>query len=363
MLNYLKSQGLKNPHRVKRLIYEAVRALELDLDGLIILTEAASRNYVVTPIIAALARAETVYAVTADSQYGKAEDAAEFTYEFAEFCGVKDKIEVIFEKTRHIVNQSDIITNLGFVRPINRDLIDMMKPEAVIPLMCEAWELREGDIDFDACKGKRIPVMATNEDHPGLEVFDFCGNLCLKMLFELDIEVYKSNIAIISSDKFGLVIEKYLSAAGARVGRFPSLKDKECQQFIRGSDALVIADYGGPEVFIGTNGQITATELRDLSPGISVLQFSGTVEVDELSELGIPCFPDGKIGIQRMGMTLADLGPKPIVDLHTAGLKVGEVMSKARLSGKSVEELKTMALEHSPAQDFSLETKKILGID
>lgn len=74
MLSYLKSQGLKSPYRVKRLICEANDSLRLNLEGLIVLTEAASRNYVVTPIIAAMAGAKTVYAITADSQYGKAKD-------------------------------------------------------------------------------------------------------------------------------------------------------------------------------------------------------------------------------------------------------------------------------------------------
>jgi hypothetical protein len=43
-----------------------------------------------------------------------------------------------------------------------------------------------------------------------------------------------------------------------------------------------------------------------------------------------------------------------VIDLHCAGLKVGEVMAKARLCGKSVEETKILALKYSPAQDFNL---------
>ena len=344
MFEYLASQGLRSPYRVKRLIHQAIRSLELNLGGLIVLTEAASKNYVVTSIIAAMAGAKRVYAITTDSHYGEAKEVAEFTHKFAEFCGVRDKIEVILEKRREIVNQADIVTNLGFVRPIGRELIDMMKGAAVIPVMCEAWELREDDIDLDACREKGIPVMATNEDYAGLEVFEFSGNLCLKMLFELQIEVYQSKVTIIGSDKFGVVIEKYLRAAGASVGRFETLRDKECQKFMRNSDALIIADYGSPGVFVGINGQITANELRDLAPGICVLQFSGIVEADELRALGIPCFPCYKLGARRMGMTLADLGPKPVIDLHTAGLKVGELMAMARreeAKGKYLEDAVT----------------------
>jgi hypothetical protein len=335
MHNYFKSQGLKNPYRIKRLISQAVDSLRLDLNDLIVLTEAASKNYVVTPILAAIGGAKKVYAITGDSRYGESKEIAEFTYRLAKFCKVRDKIEVIFEKRKEVVEQADIITNLGFVRPINKALIEMMKENAVIPLMCEVWEYRKEDVDLEACCKKGIPVIGTNEEHPALKIFDFCGNLCLKMLFELEIEVYKNKIAVISSDKFGTVIQKWLKTNGAIVGRFRDLKDKKCREFIKESDALIVADYTSSEIFIGNNGQITADELRDLAPGISVLQFSGDVEVDELSKAGIPYFPSSKIGPRRMGVTLANLGPKPVIDLHAAGFKVGELAARKRLKGLS----------------------------
>ena len=138
----LSRSMLRNPIRVKRLIHEAISSLNLDLSGLTVLTEAASNNFVVTPIIAAMAKARTVYALTADSKYGKAKDIAEFTYQIAEFCQVRDNIEVVFKKSREIVSQADIVTNLGFVRPINNDMISMMKEGAVIPLMHENCQIR-----------------------------------------------------------------------------------------------------------------------------------------------------------------------------------------------------------------------------
>jgi hypothetical protein len=261
---------------------------------------------------------------------------------FARLCNVPERIQVVTEKALEVVRQSDIVTNLGFVRPIDMTTVEMMKPTAVIPLMCETWELRSGDVDLSVCRSKGIAVLGTNEDYSRLKVFDFSGNLCLKMLFEMGIEVYKSKIAVISGDKFGVVIEKYLKAVGGEIGRFENLKDEKCKEFLENADALVIADYCSCELFIGNNGQMRAEELLALSPTISVVQFSGIVEVQELDRVGIPYFPEGKVGVMRMGMTLADLGPKPIIDLHTAGLKVGELMSRARelkLNVKSLEDI------------------------
>lgn len=349
MIEYFKQQGIKNPHRVKRLIDDAIKFNKLDLTDLVVFTEAASKNYVVTPVIAAMAGAK-VYAITSDSQYGKARDIEEFTYNFAEFCEVRDKIEVIFEKQKEIIMKANIITNLGFVRPVDKKLIEMMNEKAVVPYMCEAWEYREGDIDLEACKSKNIPVLATNEDYSGLEVFDFCGNLCIKMLFELEIEVYKSKIVVVGKDKFARVIEKYLKAIGSEVYIIENLKSEMNRRYLENIDALVVADYS-KDIIIGTiNSQISPKELIDLSRKISVIQFAGDVDVDELHKYDIPFFPQRRLGKFRMGMTLANLGPKPVIDLHCAGLKVGETMARARLRGKSVDETKLIALKGSPAQ-------------
>lgn len=352
MLEYFKQPGIKNPYRMRGLIDEAIKFNNLNLDNLTVFTEAASKNYVVTPIIAAKAGAK-VYAITSDSQYGKAKEIEEYTYNFAEFCGVRDKIEVVFEKKEEIISQANIVTNLGFVRPIDKMFVDFLNDNAVIPYMCEAWEYRKGDVDIKSCKSKNIPVMATNEDFQGLEVFNYVGPLCIKMLFELEIEVYKNKIVIVSGDKFGKVIEKYLKAVGAEVYLIENLISRRDRIYLKDCDALVVADYISDNTLIGTDGQISGKELIELSRKISVVQFAGDVDIYELNKYNIPFFPEKRVGKFRMGMTLAELGPEPVIDLHCAGLKVGEIMARARLNGKTVEETKMIALKYSPA--YSLE--------
>jgi prolipoprotein diacylglyceryltransferase len=48
--------------------------MELDLSGLVVLTEAATRNYVYTTIIAAMAGARIVYGLTQNSNYGSVQE-------------------------------------------------------------------------------------------------------------------------------------------------------------------------------------------------------------------------------------------------------------------------------------------------
>ncbi len=259
--------------------------------------------------------------------YSSKEDVQKDTLLFAELCGVKENIiEVVFDKKN--IKNSDIITNLGFVRPINKDDIDKMKPSAVIPYMCEAWEVRDGDVDIDYCREKGIKVMGTNENYTGLDVFNFSGSLALKMLFDAGIEVYKSNIVILSNDKFGNVIFNSLVNAGANVILLKELT-RENIDYLHGADALMVADYTSEKYFIGKNNVLlTGERLKRLSPHVTVIQFAGLVDTNDLIENNINYYPEYTVGSFRMGKTLAYLGPKPIIDLHCAGLKVGELMHR-----------------------------------
>jgi len=344
--------GLKNPYRVKDLIKKAIDFHKLDLNGLIVFTEAASRNYIVTPIIAAMAGAK-VYAIASDSKYGLSKDIEKFTYDFAEFCGIKDRIKIVFDKKEEIISQANIVTNLGFVRPIDRNFVNMMNDTAVIPFMYEAWEYREGDVDLDACRFKGIPVLATNEDALGLEVFDYVGPLCIKMLFELEIEVLRSKIVIVSNNKFGEVIKKYLKKIGADVVLTNNLQSEEALRQLKDCDALIVAGFKNNETIIGKNGQLSAKKLVEASRKISVIQFSGDIKIEELEKYNIQYFPQQRIGKFRMGMTLAELGPKPIINLYCAGLKIGEIMAKLRQRDYSIEKTIKIALENPLCQNFT----------
>ncbi len=350
-----KKWGLLHPKRVQALINEAIQFYDLDLRGLTILTETGSRYFVVTPIIAALAGGK-VYAITRDSRYGRKEDIKECTEAFAEFCNVKEPITVLYEKDPEVIRKSNIITNLGFVRPIDANFVRMMNENAVISYMYETWERRDADVDLSACLEKRIPVLGTNESYPRAEVLNFSGHLCAKMLFELDIEIYRSKIVIVSRDMFGTVIWRYLSALGADTYVVSDLRAIDNRQYLIGADAVIIADYHAKEPIIGdSDAQISAYDLLMYSSKVSVVKFVGNVEMDALKRYDIPFTPRVQSGV-TMGKTLADLGPRPVIDLHTAGLKVGEVMARARLAGKSFHEVKLLALACSPAKDFQEDT-------
>ena len=345
----LRDAGIMNPYRLVDLINKTIASLNLDLSNFVVLTEAASNFFVVTPVIAALSGAKRVIALTQDSQYAKAEEVITQTRALEILCDIPDTIEIHTDKPLSVFTEADIITNLGFVRPINKSVINNLKPTAVIPLMYETWEFRSEDIDYQACIKRNIPVLGTNEDDLAIKVFDYSGFLCLKMLFDAQIEVNKSKILIISSDKFGSVIKKTLENVGAEITLENTLNKNN--KNLSKIDALVIADYTRKNAIIGDNGDIGIEDFDHLcKKKITIIQFAGIIDVEGLRNYDFILYPGIELSSHRMGSTFAALGPRPVIELHTAGLKVGAELAYARIRGLNLEESISHALANSPAQ-------------
>ena len=185
-------------------------------------------------------------------------------------------------------------------------------------------------------------MIGTNESYPGLDVFAYCGWLALKMLFDAQIEVHKSRLLVVSSDQFGPVIAERLAQAGAAVRLLASLADIGAADLP--ADALIVADYARQDMIIGPGGDVTAAELAAACPGAAVIQFVGQVDAAGLTAAGVHVYPGSELGPRRMALTLAGLGPRPVIELHAAGLKVGELAARARLAGQPAADLAEVRL-------------------
>jgi len=362
--------------RAKRLIKEFVDGLNLDLSGLVVLTEAASGNYVFTPLIAAMANAEKVIAITKDSKYGKAEDIIDDTLSMARTFDIeRDSIDISDSLGPDLIEEADIITNLGFVRPINKEFISHLKKTAVISLMYETWEFREQDLDFGQSLQKEIPVLGVNEQHHALKIFDYIGHLCMKTLFEAKLEIFRSKIVLLGNNRFGKNIIKTLATVGAdvlcttsfdprliqklggtKIGN--NMREERTQQRIKHCDALIVNTYPDQSTVIGESGDISPRRLSELSPETVILQFNGLIDRKSFDGYGLTCLPREEPAPGHMGWTLAYLGPKPVIALNCAGLKVGELLARGRLKGLSCEAAKWKALRNSVCQDFSADQYK-----
>ena len=76
-----------------------------------------------------------MFALSKDSYYGSAQMVKERTRTLADQWSLTDRIEVLFTLKDERVGLVEIVTNLGFIRPLDAPFLQKLKPTVVIPLM------------------------------------------------------------------------------------------------------------------------------------------------------------------------------------------------------------------------------------
>ena len=342
-----------NLPRCRRLAERAIRALDLDLTGLVVLTEAATGAYALTAPLAALAGADRVIALTRDSRFGTAVEASGQTIAAASAFGVKDRIEITRDRASAAVADADIVTNLGFVRPLDRAMLRRLKVGAVVPLMFETWEFRHEDVDLAACHEFDIAILGTNESVPALRILEYLAPVAIRLLFECDIEVQGSDLVVLGSGPFVDAIIRGLAplAGSVRQVEVEDLKADMAgvEKFLADADAVIVAEHRLKDRLIGAGGYLGAADLKRINPGLALVHIAGSVEREDLARSGVIHAPNSDFAPPGfMTVTTAFVGPRPLLDLHAGGLKVGELLARARLSGASREDAERMALAASP---------------
>lgn len=333
-----------NELRCKRLIELAIRRFALDLSQFTVLTEAASAYYSLTPLIAALAGSRNVLALTRDSRYGSAAEISSATNQLAQRFDVSNRVEVLMNRNDPRISEADIITNLGFVRPLNVQMLQRLKPTAVIPLMWETWEFRPEDLDLSECRRLGISVLGTNEHHKDLRIFEYIGRVALKLLFESGIEVFRSNVVVLGAGEFAAEVLAAVEAAGGVPAAIQPVEFRDnspqIAETLRQADALVVVEHHDRSLLIGESGQMNPETLARLNPALTVVHICGGVDDQALRELEVHCWPERFAPAGYMSVATDYVGPRALIDLHTAGLKVGEKLARYRkqnLSGIAAE--------------------------
>jgi hypothetical protein len=318
------------------MLRDIVARMRLDLDGLVVFTEAASGPYLAVPLLAAAAGARRVHAVAADSRWHRADDVLEQTHAAAEALGLD---QLVLSRTREpaALAEADIVTNTGAVRPIDAATVAHLKPTAVVPLMWEAWELRPEEVDVDACRRAGVLVLGTDERTDWFDMRPYMARLGLQLLGELGIAPPGASVLLIGRQPLiGGAIEAGLREAGADVtwvdgaGPYPA----------RRYDAAIVAEH----------------VLRDRLPletTAPVGVVAGNVDAEALRAAGVRVVPEVIAPPGTMSYSPAALGPRPVLELTGAGLKVGEVAARARLAGLDLAAATRVALRDSPAQALS----------
>jgi hypothetical protein len=311
------------PARLARLAREAVDALGLDLRGRTVYTEAATGAYVVTPVLAALAGARRVTAVTRATPYGSIDDVIAQTTELAELLGVWGQIAIATERSPADVAEADVVTNSGHVRPIDAEFVSWMKPGAVVPLMFEAWEIQCGrfDIDLDALRMKDMEVAGTNERHPAVGVFEHLGPMAVVLLTECGVAVRGARVAVLCDNPFLPYLVRGLERSGAEVWAGESLGSITGQAARPDVVLVALRPTGDPTVDADA-----AQQLARRWPDAIVVQYWGDIDRSALAAAGLPYWPPGPPRPGHMAVLPSAVGPEPIVRLQAGGLKVAQIL-------------------------------------
>jgi hypothetical protein len=349
--------------RTHSLAHRLIEHFDLDLTGLAVLTEAASGPYAATPLIAALAGADRVLARTRDSSWASRGDVREATMAAATAWGVAERVDVRFEPTVDLVAEADVITNSGFVRPIDAAVVARMKPTAVVSLMWETWEVRDSDLDLEACRARDILVLGTCESRPPCDLTGYSPFIAIKLLFELGLEGHENRVLLLGGQPtLGGAMAAQLPRLGIDVTWFaasgtdgahayeelPTFVEEHLSSF----DALILAEHADRRLLLGNGGLLDPSRMAERHPGLRVGVISGNVDADALRASRLPFAPTHIAPFGHMSYQASELGPLPVLKLYTAGLRVGEVMARARRDGASPAEAARLALADSPAMDF-----------
>lgn len=331
--------------RIIRLIEKAFNNFNIKLYNKILLTEAATGNYICTPILAALAGAK-VYALAKETKYGTIKQIRDEIFSIGKMLNVDNKISIINCLDEIILGEIDIVTNTGFIRPINKLFIDKLKKDCVIPLMWEPWEHRLEELDLEAAVNRGIKVYGTNESDPRLQSMFYIGLTVIYFLLKEKKSPYSSKILIIGCKKFNEAIITILKKLDYSVISFLTEEYKDVD--ISDYDTIVIAEHTNSKIIIGNTSE-ALIQNSSLAKDQLIIHISGNVDFNTLTSSH---YPDKPASFGYMSYTTDFIDPKAVIDLHAAGLKVAEGMIQAKLKGLQGKKFKAFMEKYYPALAF-----------
>ena len=328
-----------------RLAEAAIARTRLDLTGLRVLTEAAVGYRRVTPIIAALAGAERVYAVGRDSVQASRREAEEQTAYFARLARVEERVTLLPTRLQAPLETVDIVTDLPGVRPIDETVLRSLASSTAVSLMRGAAHWRAADVDAATCRRRGIPVAGVDEEAIGL--YRFLPLVILADLLDLGVAVAGSTVVLVGAGAGYVHVAQGLQSLNARVlvaapdtaGRVAlfggdkiggALMEEAVLGRLASADALVLCPQRPDDRSLAAGTQADAARVASAAPHLAVTGIGAEADLRALAGAGLRCR-----GADVGSASPFDLLPAPVIELHTAGLGVAAVMACARRRGSS----------------------------
>ena len=218
--------------------------------------------------------------------------------------------------------------------------------------MWEPWEFRAGEIDLVALRERGVPIIATAETHADVRTFDYLGPTVARLLLDGGIEVVRSHfsssgrILLVMPSRRGSLRRARLSPGDAR--SWPSSIVDAPVPF----DALIVVEHRDHGSIVDARHGAALDVMR--RSGSPIVRVCGAVDHGALRAHHVALLPDVDIEAGFMAVTTAHIGPRPVVDLHAAGLKAASLVVKARQAGASCDE--AIAVAVASGYGLALET-------
>lgn len=342
-----------------RLIRREIERTRLDLTGLRVLTEAAVGYRRLTPAIAALAGADQVYAVGRDSAVASRRDAEEQTAYFAGLAHVERRLTLLPTRLQAPLRTIDVVTDLPGVRPVDESVIRNVADTAAVTLMAGVDRWRPSDTDAATCRRQGVAVAGLDEEAVGLHRFTAQG--VLHALLELGVEITGSSIMVAGEARALPYVVRALTRSGGRVlvaaqataGRIElyggekagdALDDDAVVGRLSEADALVLCPAAAGTRLVGPGTRIDAVRLAAAAPHVAVVGLDAGDDLRALESAGLRC---GALGGPA---GIFDLLPQALITRCAAGLKVAEVMTRARRRGSSPLAAEQLAADEAHAE-------------
>jgi hypothetical protein len=319
-----------------KVIKKTFTDIPLDLNGIRVLTEAASGVFAVTPLLAALAGADHVYALGKDSRYGSFKEVKENLENLGGELGILDRITITDQPATQFASAADLVTNLNFVRPISSSVITRMPSHGAIALMWAPWEFRAEDLDLESAVMTQIPIVATNEDNAKVSTYEYVGILSVKLLLEQGHVIRGEKILVVGSNPFGLVCETVLLKLGAITLRIdPSSAEVIDQdESFFSPDVILIIEHKVDQELMGPSRDALLRRWQAMPT--SVVHICGNIDENYLIRKGFNIYPNLVAPFGFMSATTGYLGLEPVTRLHAAGMYAAAIVVNARKKGSSI---------------------------
>jgi hypothetical protein len=182
-------------------------------------------------------------------------------------------------------------------------------------------------------------------------------------MFDLGFEGHYVRALVLGNAPFpGGAIVSQMRSAGVDVTWFSAQAqsdyhyhelNRHFRNFGSGYDLIIIAEHSHPDLLIGSGGYLDFECICEVSPHIALGMIAGNIDIKGLIASGLYYLPTNLAPFGLLSYQPYELGPRPVLQLFSAGLKVGESMARARLFGLGPKESADYALNNSPAMDFS----------